>query len=66
MQIGTKVEAVRDLGGALAQSIPAGTRGVVVGHRFDGRLDVAFTLPGLLGGTRSVNVWVTDTEVTTV
>ncbi|MET7301467.1 hypothetical protein [Embleya sp. NPDC005575] len=64
MEIGTKVKAVQDLGGALAQSVPAGTLGVVVGHRFDKRLDVAFTLPGLLGGTRSVNVSVTDTEVT--
>ncbi|MEU0935017.1 hypothetical protein [Embleya sp. NPDC005971] len=66
MEIGTKVEAVRDLGGTLAQSIPAGARGVVVGRRFDGRLDVAFTLPGLLGGTRSVEVAVTDSDVATL
>ncbi|GCD92405.1 hypothetical protein [Embleya hyalina] len=63
MDIGTKVEAVADLGGGLTQSVPAGARGVVVHRRFDGRLEVAFTLAGLLGGTRSVTVAVAPNEV---
>ncbi|WP_439679182.1 hypothetical protein [Embleya sp. MST-111070] len=63
MDIGTRVEAVGDLGGGLTQSVPAGARGVVVGSRFDGRLEVTFTLAGLLGGTRSVTVAVAPNKV---
>ncbi|MGC0415873.1 hypothetical protein [Embleya sp. AB8] len=63
MDIGTKVKAVRELGGGLNQAVPEGARGVVVGRQFDGRLEVAFTLPGLLGGTRSVTVPVAAADV---
>ncbi|MYV98360.1 hypothetical protein [Streptomyces sp. SID3343] len=66
MQIGTNVKAVKDIGGGLTQSVPAGAKGTVVGRRFDGRLDVAFTLAGLLGGTRSVTATVAAADVATL
>jgi hypothetical protein len=56
MEIGTKVKAKQGIGGGLTQSVPAGTAGVVTGRTFDGRIEVLFTLPGILGGSRAVKV----------
>ncbi|WP_331766836.1 hypothetical protein [Embleya sp. NBC_00896] len=63
VDVGTKVKAVKSIGSGLTQAVPLGSEGIVVAHLFDGRLDVRFTLPGLLGGTRSVNVHVAVADV---
>ncbi|OPC78660.1 hypothetical protein B4N89_31305 [Embleya scabrispora] len=56
MEIGTKVRAITALGGGLRQEVPENAEGWVVAKLFGGDIEVAFTLPGLLGGTRTVNV----------
>ncbi|WP_331766549.1 hypothetical protein [Embleya sp. NBC_00896] len=63
MEIGTRVKAVKQLGGGFKQEVPADAEGFVVARRFGGDLEVAFTLPGLLGGTRTVNVPVEPSHV---
>ncbi|GCE00566.1 hypothetical protein [Embleya hyalina] len=66
MEIGTKVRAITALGGGLRQEVPANAEGWVVANRFGGDIEVAFVLPGLLGGTRTVNVPVDPIHVAPV
>ncbi|MGW1991782.1 hypothetical protein [Embleya sp. NPDC001921] len=63
MEIGTKVRTIRLLDGGLRQVVPANAEGYVVAKLFGGEVEVAFTLRGLLGGTRTVNVPVAPTHL---
>lgn len=66
VNIGTKVKAQQDIGEGLQQRVPQGTEGVVTGKAFGGRIVVRFVLPGVFGGTRSVDVPVDPTQIVTV
>jgi hypothetical protein len=63
VNIGTKVKAKLGIGGGLTQSVPAGSSGVIMGRTFDGRIEVRFTVPGILGGSRMVEVRVDPGQV---
>jgi len=52
---GDKVMVNETLGGFTQQWVPAGAEGVVLRTSL-GRADVCFTVPGLIGGTRTVEV----------
>jgi hypothetical protein len=62
MNVGDKVQAKTAIGGFTKQAVPAGSPGVVVRATM-GRLDVCFTLPGLAGGRRTVEVSVVPNAV---
>ncbi|MYV96815.1 hypothetical protein [Streptomyces sp. SID3343] len=66
MEIGTKVKAKQGIGGGLTQSVPVGAAGVVAGRTYDGRIEVLFTLRGVLGGSRIVEVAVEPGHVEAV
>lgn len=55
VNVGDKVQAKLEIGGFTKQTVPAGATGVVVRTTM-GRADVCFTLRGLAGGFRTVEV----------
>ncbi|MEU0937012.1 MULTISPECIES: hypothetical protein [unclassified Embleya] len=55
MKVGDKVTAKQSLGGFTKQTVPVGAPGVVVRTTM-GRADVCFTLRGVAGGFRTVEV----------
>ncbi|MGW1992645.1 hypothetical protein [Embleya sp. NPDC001921] len=55
VNVGDKVQAKLEIGGFTKQTVPAGAPGVVVRTTM-GRADVCFTLRGLAGGFRTVEV----------
>ncbi|MYW06729.1 hypothetical protein [Streptomyces sp. SID3343] len=65
MNVGDKVKAKTSIDGFTKQAVPAGSPGVVVRAGM-GRVDVCFTLPGLAGGRRTVEVSVVPSAVVKV
>ncbi|WP_331772441.1 hypothetical protein OG948_53965 (plasmid) [Embleya sp. NBC_00888] len=63
MRAGNKVVAIEDIYGFMRQTIPEGTKGVVVRCLNPGRLEVRFTLHGLLGDRRALTVRVAPSEL---
>ncbi|MET7297763.1 hypothetical protein [Embleya sp. NPDC005575] len=55
VNVGDRVKTKQPIGGFTKQTVPAGAPGVVVRITM-GRADVCFTLPGLAGGSRTVEV----------
>ncbi|MFF7247462.1 hypothetical protein ACFZBU_26540 [Embleya sp. NPDC008237] len=55
VKVGDRVKATQPIGGFTRQTVPVGAPGVVVRTTM-GRADVCFTLPGVAGGFRTVEV----------
>ncbi|MGC0422123.1 hypothetical protein [Embleya sp. AB8] len=63
MNAGDKVKTKQPIDGFFKQSLPAGAPGIVLRTTMLGRADVVFTLPGLAGGSRTVEVSVDPREL---
>lgn len=61
-QVGETVVAVENIGGIMRDSVPKGTRGVVVKSGW-GQLQVKFTVKGFLGSEKRVVIDVNDREI---
>lgn len=67
LNIGDKVKAVNDIKGGLSPFVPAGTEGFVVGRSaWSLRLEVDFSVPGLLTGTRAIRTMVEPGQIAKV
>jgi hypothetical protein len=62
MNVGDKVRATKDLDGWAQAAVPEDSVGFVT-HTAFGRLDVTFTVAGVLGGTREVRVTVDPDQI---
>jgi hypothetical protein len=63
MNVGDKVRATKDLDGWVQTAVPKDTVGFVTDTTFGRRLDVTFTVAGVLGGTRQVRVTVDPDQI---
>ncbi|NUU26356.1 MAG: hypothetical protein HOV68_33370 [Streptomycetaceae bacterium] len=62
MQVGDKVTATKTITGTLRGTVPQGAKGVVTEVDYAG-IHVTFTIPGLMGGTRTQLVAVKRFEI---
>ncbi|WP_406279488.1 hypothetical protein [Embleya sp. NBC_00896] len=60
--VGDKVKTKQQISGLTKQSISSGAEGIVVRTSM-GRADVCFTIPGVAGGTRKVEVSVAPDKI---